>query len=154
MIRLNLFDSNWWYSFREINVLKIVNKLCFEQNNKKVGKFSLFLFFQGNSKSGKPNSPIKNWRSNAFSQKLFILNAKILKCDFIFESQEVFCNYPLGGGDILSASASPTIQHKVIETTKDFPSIRDPTQTYFQFWKNWTQVRGHSNNTCHFFGLF
>jgi len=37
---LNFFDSNWWYSFREINVLKSVNKLCFEQNNKKVGKFS------------------------------------------------------------------------------------------------------------------
>jgi len=33
-----LFDSNWWYSFREINVLKSVNKLFFDQNLEKVGK--------------------------------------------------------------------------------------------------------------------
>jgi hypothetical protein len=40
MITLNLFDSNWWYSFREIYVLKSVNKLYIGQNNKKVGKFN------------------------------------------------------------------------------------------------------------------
>jgi len=45
MITHNLFNSNWLYSFREINVLKSVNKLCFEHNNKKVGKFSLFFIF-------------------------------------------------------------------------------------------------------------
>jgi len=45
--------------FREINVLKSVNKLCFGQNNKKVGKFSLFFkFFQVTSKSGKILKPI------------------------------------------------------------------------------------------------
>jgi len=53
MITLNLFDSNWWYSFREINVLKSFKNFVFEQNNKKAGKFSLFSFFQGTSKSGK-----------------------------------------------------------------------------------------------------
>jgi len=37
-----LFDSKWWYIFREINVLKSVNKLCFDEKNKKVGKFSFF----------------------------------------------------------------------------------------------------------------
>jgi hypothetical protein len=78
MIILNLFDSNWWYSFREINVLKSVNKLYFGQNNKKVGKFSLlslfFYFFKGLQNLGKyfkPNFPIKVWRSNAFSQNFF-----------------------------------------------------------------------------------
>jgi len=40
MITLNLFESNWWDSFLEINVLKSVNNLYFGQNNKKVGKFS------------------------------------------------------------------------------------------------------------------
>jgi len=40
MIKLNLFDSYWWYSFREINTLKSVNKLYFGQNYQKVGKFS------------------------------------------------------------------------------------------------------------------
>jgi len=44
MITLNLFDWNWWYSFREIDVLKSVNKLYFGQNYKKVAKFSLFIF--------------------------------------------------------------------------------------------------------------
>jgi hypothetical protein len=43
MITLNLFESNWWNSFQEINVLKSVNKFYFGQNNKKVGKFSFFL---------------------------------------------------------------------------------------------------------------
>jgi len=38
MITLNLFESNWWDSSKEINVLKSVNKLYFGQNNKKVGK--------------------------------------------------------------------------------------------------------------------
>ena len=43
----------------EIKVLKSVNKVCFGQNNKKVGKFSLFFnFFQGTSKSGKISKPI------------------------------------------------------------------------------------------------
>jgi hypothetical protein len=46
----------------------------------------------------------------------------------------------VGGGDILTASASPTIQHKVIETTQSIPSTRDPKQTYYEFWQNWTQV--------------
>ena len=40
----------------------------------------------------------------------------------------------------MSASATPTIQHKVIEATKTIPSIRDPSQTYYEFWQNWTQV--------------
>ncbi len=31
---LNLFESNWWNSLSEINVLKSVNKLCFAQNDK------------------------------------------------------------------------------------------------------------------------
>jgi hypothetical protein len=44
MITLNLFESNWWDSFLEINVLKSVNKLYFCQNNKKVGKFSFLIF--------------------------------------------------------------------------------------------------------------
>ena len=59
MITINLFDSNRRCNFRDINVLKSVNKLCFGQNNKKVGKFSLFFkFFQGSSKSGKFLKPI------------------------------------------------------------------------------------------------
>jgi hypothetical protein len=40
MITLNLFESNWWDNFYEINVLKTVNKLYFGQNNQKMGKFS------------------------------------------------------------------------------------------------------------------
>jgi len=39
MITLNLFDSNWWDSFCEINVLKGVNKLYFGQNIKKWANF-------------------------------------------------------------------------------------------------------------------
>jgi len=35
MIKLNLFESNWKDSFREIGILKSVNKLCFGQYNKK-----------------------------------------------------------------------------------------------------------------------
>ena len=58
----------------------------------------------------------------------FYLEIKFLKTCF------------LGGGDILTASASPTIAHKIIETTKSIPGIRDPTQSYYEFWKNWTQV--------------
>ena len=62
MITLNLFESLWWDSSEEINLLKSVNKLCFVQNNKKVGKFSFFSlffnFFQGTSKSGKISKPI------------------------------------------------------------------------------------------------
>jgi len=43
MITINLFDSNWWRTYREINVFKNINKLCFDQNNKKVGIFSLLI---------------------------------------------------------------------------------------------------------------
>jgi hypothetical protein len=54
MIALNLFDSNWWYSFREIYVLKSINKLYFHQNYKKVGKFSfLNIYFVYFSNPGK-----------------------------------------------------------------------------------------------------
>jgi len=35
---LNLFDSKWWYIFREINVLKSVNKLCFDEKKQKSGQ--------------------------------------------------------------------------------------------------------------------
>ena len=96
MITLNLFDFNWWSSFREINVLKSVNKLFFQQNTKKWANLVYFYFFKGLQNLGKyfkPNFPIKVWRSNAFSQKLFILNAKKLKCYFFFESEEVHFTY-------------------------------------------------------------
>jgi len=57
--------------FKKLKVLKSVNKLCFEQNNKKVDKFSLFInFFKGLQNLGKyfkPHFPNKVRRSNAFS---------------------------------------------------------------------------------------
>jgi hypothetical protein len=40
----------------------------------------------------------------------------------------------------LYASASPTLSHKVLESTQDIPSIRNPSESYFDFWKRWTQV--------------
>ena len=44
MITLNLFESNWWDTFKKINLKKSVNKLYFVQNYKKVDKFSFFIF--------------------------------------------------------------------------------------------------------------
>ncbi len=44
MITPNLFDSNWWYGFREIKVFKVLTNFVFEQNKKEVGKF-FFLHF-------------------------------------------------------------------------------------------------------------
>jgi hypothetical protein len=46
MIKHNLFEYYKLDSFQEINVLESVNKLCFEQNSKKVGKFSFFNFLR------------------------------------------------------------------------------------------------------------
>jgi len=72
--------------FREINVLKSVNKLCFGQDIKKVGKFSLFFkFFQGTSKSGKISKPI--FPDNLVMLMLFpgfdkLSTTKKYKCDF------------------------------------------------------------------------
>ncbi len=44
MITFNLFESNLWDSFCETYVLKNLNKLYFVLSNKKVGKFSFFIF--------------------------------------------------------------------------------------------------------------
>ncbi len=68
---------------------------CFQAKKQKVGKFGVF-FFQGISKSGKiikylkPNFPIKVWRSNAFTQNLFFLEAIKLKCDFFLVGESFF----------------------------------------------------------------
>jgi len=86
-------DCNWWYSFREINVLKSVNKLRFEQNNKKWANLVYFYFFKGLQNLGKyfkPNFPIKVWRSIAFSQKLFILNAKNSNSTFFWVGGSIY----------------------------------------------------------------
>ncbi len=48
LITIIFFDSNWWYSFREINVIKNVNNLCLDQNIEKwaylVFTYNLFTF--------------------------------------------------------------------------------------------------------------
>ncbi len=41
MITINLFDANWWYSFKEIIFLG-VNKPFYCKNYKKVGRFISF----------------------------------------------------------------------------------------------------------------
>jgi len=77
--------------------LMFLKNFDFEQNNKKVGKFGLFslffIFFKGLQNLGKyfkPNFPIKVWRSNTFSQKLFIPNAKKLKRNFFLSWRKYF----------------------------------------------------------------
>jgi hypothetical protein len=44
MITLNFFDSNGWYSFREINDLKSVNKLYFVKITKKWANLVFIIF--------------------------------------------------------------------------------------------------------------
>jgi len=74
----------------------------FDQNWEKVGKWSLFcLLFQllkffSNAfeiweKHFKPNFPIKVWKSNAFSQILFILHAKNSNAPFFGPEEVIFC---------------------------------------------------------------
>jgi len=75
-----LFESSWWDSYREIIALKIVSKLCFGQNNKKVGKWSYFIFnlftlqIWENIKAKVPYVKVK--KSSAVSQISSALNVK------------------------------------------------------------------------------
>jgi len=40
-----MLGSNWWYSFKEINILKSVNKHCFDQKNKKWTNLVYLVYF-------------------------------------------------------------------------------------------------------------
>jgi len=76
LIKINLFDSNWCNAFRKINVVKTVNKLCFDQNNKKVGKNSLFSFLfkyfqETNKRLGKALSLLFSLQPGYCSIQLF-----------------------------------------------------------------------------------
>ena len=35
---------------------------------------------------------------------------------------------------------SPTVKHKMLESIKDIPSTRDPSESYYDFWTKWKQV--------------
>ena len=40
----------------------------------------------------------------------------------------------------MGVSASPTVKHKMLESIKDIPSTRDPSESYYDFWTKWKQV--------------
>ncbi len=106
MIKLSFCQSNWRHSFREIYVLKRVNKLCFYQNHKKWANLVYFIYFLIFSRA------FKIWENFkaifpynlalllAFSQVWKAFSNKKQKCVFYFGSEEVIINLSLTRGEL------------------------------------------------------
>ncbi len=113
LIRLKLVCSSKYYSFWEIKVLKIVNKLCFGQKMEKVGKFVYFYiksyFLRALQIWGKNLAwffPLKDIEIIAFSQNTSILKKFVILMHLFFRvggstKKEMGVFFKIGGSILI-----------------------------------------------------